>query len=200
VNFQFSDEQAMLRDAACDLLAKYAPTAAARVRPDDDVDPALWRLAGELGWSGLALPEEYGGSGQGLVELALVAEQIGRAAARGPFLSTALVGRAVARRGAAALRAGVLPVLAAGTGWATWAFAEPGAPWTPQGVRAIARTDGADVVLDGVKTMVPHADGARWLLVTAREQDRVASFLVDRDDPGITVRRQQTLDLTRTSY
>jgi alkylation response protein AidB-like acyl-CoA dehydrogenase len=202
VDFELSDEQAMLREASRDLLSDRAPINVLRAQLDQasDVDPALWRLAAELGWPGLALPEEHGGAGQGLVELALVAEEIGRAAARGPFLPTALVGRALARGGSAQLQAEVLPALAEGTAWATWAFAEPRSPWTLDGVRVTARTDGDAVVLDGVKTAVQDAGGARWLLVTARHEGIPASFLVDRDAPGVTVRRQQVLDLTRAFY
>nr|WP_255526544.1 acyl-CoA dehydrogenase [Saccharopolyspora sp. HNM0983] len=82
----------------------------------------------------------------------------------------------------------------------TWAFAEPGAPWTLDGVRTAARTDRGSVVLDGVKTAVQDAGGARWLLVTARHDDGLASFVVDRDAPGVALRRQRTLDLTRSFY
>lgn len=202
MDFELSDEQAMLRAASRDLLADHAPIERVRAEldQDTDVDPTLWRLAAGLGWPGLALPEEYGGTDQGLVELALVAEEIGRAAVRGPFLPTALVGRAVARDGSARLRADVLPDVAEGTSWATWAFAEPRSPWTLDGVRTTARADGDAVVLDGVKIAVQDAGGARWLLVTARHEDTPTSFLVDRDAPGVTVRRQQVLDLTRAFY
>ncbi|KPI18898.1 Isovaleryl-CoA dehydrogenase [Actinobacteria bacterium OK074] len=205
VNFELSEEQTMLREASRDLLADRAPVERARAWPDDgpDVDPDLWRLTADLGWPGLALPEEYDGTGQGLVELALVAEEIGRALGRGPFAPTAIVGRALATAGPPRLRAEVLPALAAGSAWATWAFAEPGAPWTLDGVRATARPDGADegtVVLDGVKTAVQDAGGARWLLVTARHEGAPASFLVDRAAPGVTVRRQRVLDPTRSFY
>jgi alkylation response protein AidB-like acyl-CoA dehydrogenase len=202
VDFELSDEQAMLRAAARDLLSNRASIDVVRARldQDEDVDPALWRLMAQLGWPGLALPEEYTGAGQGLVELALVAEEIGRAVARGPALPSALVGHAVTRGGPVALRAEVLPALASGTAWATWAFAEPRAPWTLDGVHTTARTDGDAVVLDGVKTAVQDAGGARWLLVTARHEGAPASFLVDRDASGVTVRRQRVLDLTRAFY
>jgi alkylation response protein AidB-like acyl-CoA dehydrogenase len=202
VDFELSDEQAMLRAASRDLLSDRASIDVVRARLDqeEDVDPVLWRLMAQLGWPGLALPEEYTGAGQGLVELALVAEEIGRAAARGPALPSALVGHAVAHGGQVALRAEVLPALAAGTAWATWAFAEPRSPWTLDGVRTTARTDGDAVVLDGVKTAVQDAGGARWLLVTARHEGTPASFLVDRDTSGVIVRRQRVLDLTRAFY
>ncbi|MER5754563.1 acyl-CoA dehydrogenase family protein [Streptomyces sp. NPDC002088] len=189
MDFELSDEQAMLRAASRDLLRDHAPG-----------DPALWRLAAGLGWPGLAVPEEYGGTGQGLVELALVAEELGRSIGRVPFLPTVLVARALARGGSPRLREAVLPALAEGTAWASWAFAEPRSPWTLAGVGATARTDGDTAVLDGVKTMVQDAAGARWLLVTARHDGVPASFLVDRDAPGVAIRRQHVLDLTRASH
>jgi alkylation response protein AidB-like acyl-CoA dehydrogenase len=200
MDFELSDEQAMLREASRDLLADRASTAVLRgqLGAEAEVDPALWRLAADLGWTGMLVPEEHGGAGQGLVELAVVAEEIGRALARGPFLATSLVARALVRDGSAALQAQVLPALADGSAWATWAFAEPGRPWSPDGIGTSARVDGDHVVLTGTKTAVQDAAGARWLLVTAVEDGRPVSFLVDRDLPGITVRRQTVIDLTRT--
>ncbi|MFF5141609.1 acyl-CoA dehydrogenase family protein [Streptomyces sp. NPDC013157] len=202
MNFELSEEQELLREASRDLLSERAPIEHVRAWADrtEDVDPEVWRLTADLGWPGLGLPEEYGGAGQGLVELALVAEEMGRALGRGPVTSTAVAGRALAATGSAALRAEVLPVLAAGSHWATWAFAEPHAPWSLDGVRATARSDGDAVVLDGAKTAVQDAGGARWLLVTARQDGVPASFLVDRAAPGVTVGRQRVLDLTRSFH
>ncbi|MFD3309517.1 acyl-CoA dehydrogenase family protein [Streptomyces sp. NPDC058694] len=202
MDFELSEEQGMLRVASRDLLSDRAPIEHVRawMERDEDVDPEVWRLTADLGWPGLGLPEEYGGSGQGLVELALVAEELGRALGRGPFTPTALVGRAVANAGSPKLRSEVLPVLATGSSWATWAFAEPRAPWSLDGVRVTARPDADAFVLDGVKTAVQDAGGTRWLLVTARQDDVPASFLVDRDAPGVTVRRQRVLDPTRAFH
>src|SRR6267378_1851545 len=121
----------MLRAASRDLLSSTSPMDVVRAqlsspaRDTEDVDPVLWQLASVLGWPGLALDEVHGGTGQGLIELALVAEEIGRAAARAPLLPTALVGRAVARGGSSELQAELLPALASGSAWASWAFAEP---------------------------------------------------------------------------
>ena len=200
MNFELTDEQAMLREASRDLLTDRAPTSVVRgqLEAEVEVDPALWRLAAELVWPGLLVPEEHGGAGQGLIEMALVAEEIGRAVGRGPFLATAVVGRAVARGASEALAAEVLPALAEGEAWATWAFAEPKLPWSLDGLRATARTDGDHVALSGTKTAVQDADGARWLLVTALADDGPASFLVDRDAAGVSVRRQRSIDLTRS--
>ncbi|MGW0872101.1 acyl-CoA dehydrogenase family protein [Streptomyces sp. NPDC002740] len=202
MDFEFSEEQDMLRAASRELLSDRAPMEHVRAWADrdEDVDPEVWRLTAGLGWPGLGLPEEYGGAGQGLVELALVASETGRALGRGPFAPTAIVGRALAAAGPPELRAEVLPALAAGAGWAAWAFAEPRAPWSLDGVRATARADRHGYVLDGVKTAVQDAGGARWLLVTARQDGAPASFLVDRAAPGVAVRRQRTLDLTRSFH
>ncbi|TQJ37902.1 acyl-CoA/acyl-ACP dehydrogenase (plasmid) [Streptomyces sp. NBC_00080] len=202
MNFELSEEQDMLREASRDLLSDRAPIEHVRAWADrdEDVDPEVWRLTADLGWPGLCLPEAYGGAGQGLVELALVAEEIGRALGRGPFTPTAIVGRALAATASPDLRAEVLPALAAGAGWATWAFAEPHVPWSLDGVRATARTDRDAIVLDGVKTVVQDAAGAHWLLVTARHGGVLASFLVDRAACGVTVRRQHVLDSTRSFY
>ncbi|MBY8860925.1 acyl-CoA/acyl-ACP dehydrogenase [Nocardia sp. CA2R105] len=202
MNFELSEEQAMLREISRDLLSDRAPIGVVRSWLDNeqDVDPELWRLAGELGWPGLALPEQYGGTGQGLIELTLVAEEAGRALARGPFLSTAIVGAAVATAGPPHLRERVCTELASGSSWATWAFGERDTPWTLDGIRTIARTDGDFVVLDGVKTAVQDAGGARWLLVTAIHDDAPASFLVDRNAPGVRLRREHSLDSTRAFY
>ncbi|WP_460062975.1 acyl-CoA dehydrogenase family protein [Streptomyces sp. YKOK-I1] len=202
MNFELSAEQILLREASRDLLSDRAPIERVRAWADreEDVDPEVWRLTADLGWPGLALPEEYGGSGQGLVELALVAEEVGHALGRGPFAPTAVVGRALAAAGPPELRAEALPALAAGDGWATWAFAEPRLPWSLDGVRATARTEGDVIVLDGVKTAVQDAGGARWLLVTALHDGVPASFLIDRTAPGVSVRRQRVLDLTRSFH
>ncbi|MFI1927931.1 acyl-CoA dehydrogenase family protein [Streptomyces sp. NPDC020377] len=202
MNFELSEEQDMLRGTSRDLLSDRAPIAHVRAWTDrdEDVDPEVWRLTADLGWPGLGLPEEYGGAGQGLVELALVAEEIGRALGRGPFAPTAIVGRALAAAASPELRAEVLPALAAGSDWATWAFAEPHAPWSLDRVRTTARTERDTIVLDGDKTAVQDAGGAHWLLVTARHDGVPASFLVDRAAAGLTVRRQQVLDPTRSFY
>jgi alkylation response protein AidB-like acyl-CoA dehydrogenase len=147
MDFALSDEQQMLVHATQDLLQDHAGPEAVRALLDSaERDPKLWAFGTELGWTGLALPEAQGGSGQGLVETALVAIELGAAAARGPFVPTALVGAAVARSGDAALMAEVLPGLAAGT-------------------------HAAAVSVNG--SMVQDAAEARWLLVVGPDGQRL---------------------------
>lgn len=201
MDFELSDEQAMLREASRDMLSTRTPLDRARADQDPEVlDPELWRLGSELGWIGLAVPDEHGGTGQGLAELVLVAEELGRAGSPDPFLPAALVALAIARDGDPALRAEVLPALANGTASATWAVAEPGRAWTPEALSAVARPTAGGYMLDGVKSAVQGAESARWLLVTALLDGEPRSLLVDRDAPGVSIREQEALDLTRTFH
>ncbi|GGN44194.1 acyl-CoA dehydrogenase family protein [Streptomyces fuscichromogenes] len=202
MDFEPSEEQAMLRDVSRATLRDHAGPERVRglLGADEDVDTKLWQLGADLGWTGLALPEEYDGAGQGLTELALVAEELGRAVARGPFLTSALVGLAVSRGGSAELCVEVLPLLAAGSARATWAFAEAGGQWSTRHQLTTATPQRDGFVLRGTKSAAQDAGSARWLLVTAQLDGEPANFLVDRHASGVTVRRQRSLDLTRNLY
>jgi len=199
VNFELSDEQAMLREASREMLADRITINRDRVdRGADPYDADLWRLGCQLGWTGLAVPERFGGTEQGLTELVLVAEELGRAAAPGPFLPTALVARAVTHDGPAALQAEVLPALAEGTAAATLAVTEPGGTGLPEETTTTAHLTGDGYLLNGVKTAVQDAGNTRWLLVTAMTPEQPALLLVDANAPGVRIRRQQSIDLSRT--
>src|SRR5580693_8362098 len=101
VDFELTEEQAALREVSRSLLAVNCPPQLVRslAAAGQDVDDKLWQRGAELGWTGLAVPEEHDGAGQGLVELCLVAEELGRAAAPGPFTDSALAGLVLARLG-----------------------------------------------------------------------------------------------------
>jgi alkylation response protein AidB-like acyl-CoA dehydrogenase len=98
------------------------------------------------------------------------------------------------------LQVELLPALAEGKATASWAAAEPGQTWAPASVRTTATVEGDDLVLTGGKTLVQDAQEARWLLVTALLDGTLACVIVDADSPGITIRRQQVLDLTRAFH
>ena len=112
MDFELTEEQAALREVSRGMLAVSCPPSLVRslATAGKDVDDKLWQRGTELGWTGLAVPEEQDGAGQGLVELCLVAEEIGRAAAPGPFADSALTGLVLARLG----RPELLSALAAG--------------------------------------------------------------------------------------
>jgi alkylation response protein AidB-like acyl-CoA dehydrogenase len=199
VDFQLSEEQQMLREATRRLLETSAPLPVVRALADSSRghDPDAWRKGAELGWPALALPEDAGGSGGDLVDLTIVAEEHGRMVSPGPLVSTSVVAAAVARHATAALRDEVLPTLVDGTSTGSWAFAEPGAPWSTSGLRCIAEKTADGYRLSGVKTVVQSAGSARWLLVTALLDGAPAGFVIDTTSTPVATRPLRTLDITR---
>src|SRR5215467_12318911 len=117
MDFGFSEEQEMLRSSARDFLAKEAPMTYVRKMMEDErgYTDELWRKMAELGWMGLILPEDVGGSGLDFVDMVVVLEEMGRAVLPGPFFSTViLAGVAIAEGGSEAQRQQYLPKIASG--------------------------------------------------------------------------------------
>jgi len=134
MDFGLSDEQRLLQDTALQFLGKENDATQLRARFDADeaFDRRLWRGMSELGLAGLVIPEAHGGAGLPLLDAALVAETLGRAAAPGPFLGHTLASLALALGGSAEQQQRWLPRLATGDALATVAFAEPGGGWQPE--------------------------------------------------------------------
>lgn len=163
-------------------------------------DAGWWARAAELGWAGLLVPEELGGgnvSGNGLADLALVAELTGRTVAPGPLLpvSTVLAGLVDAEGNAA--HAATIEALAAGELVASWAVYEPGRPWLPLAPALTATPTGQGFRLDGVKDRVEAGAQSSLLLVVANCDGAVRQFLVPTDAPGVTVEDQPSVDLVK---
>jgi 3-oxochol-4-en-24-oyl-CoA dehydrogenase len=117
MSIAITDEHRALAQTVSDFLAKNGARAAARVLLDAENEelPSFWREIGELGWLGLAVPEEHGGSGFGLPELVIVAEEMGRAVAPGPFVPTVIASAVIAAAGSPDIQARLLPGLADGS-------------------------------------------------------------------------------------
>jgi alkylation response protein AidB-like acyl-CoA dehydrogenase len=163
-------------------------------------EPRYWQSGAELGWTAALIPEEHGGgsiSGDGLLDLVLVAEEMGRMASPGPLLAVNVVADAITRSGSATQQAEVLPSLAAGETIATWGFAEPNGTWDAAGVELTATQRREDWVLDGIKTFVAEAASADWLLVTARTGDGLTQFMVPKHTSGMTITELGSLDFSR---
>src|SRR5437016_13473104 len=122
-----TDDHIALHGVARRWVSQQCPPAVPRAYLDNPTNglPPFWKDLAELGWLGLHLPEDVGGSGYGLPELAVVLEELGRACAPGPFLPTVLAAAAIDRLGDDATRADLLPGLADGSVRAAVAFAEP---------------------------------------------------------------------------
>jgi alkylation response protein AidB-like acyl-CoA dehydrogenase len=199
VDFELSDEQLMLRDATRRLLEAHSPLTEVRRLADTDTgfDPDVWARGAELGWPVLAVSEEAGGAGGDLVDLAIVAEELGRMVHPGPLQPTSIVAIAAARHADAELRNQVLDSIGDGSATGAWAFAELASPWSLAGLRSSAEKTAAGYRLSGAKTAVHGGVGARWLMVTAHLDDAPATFVVDTDRTRIPTRSLAGLDLTR---
>jgi alkylation response protein AidB-like acyl-CoA dehydrogenase len=199
VDFELSDEQVLLRDASRRLLETHSPLTEVRRLADTDngFDPEVWARGAELGWPVLAVSEDAGGAGGDLVDLAIVAEELGRMVHPGPLQPTSIVAIAAARHADPSLRDGVLESIADGSATGAWAFAELAAPWSLAGIRSTAVKTAGGYQLSGTKTAVHGGVGARWMLITARVDGAPATFLLDTERTAIPTRSLAALDLTR---
>jgi alkylation response protein AidB-like acyl-CoA dehydrogenase len=140
MDFGFSDEQAAIKETAREMLAKRCPLAKVREAAESrSYDDALWKEISELGWPGIAIPEEHGGQGLGMVELAILCEELGYACAPSPFLSNAIAGLLIEGGGSDEQRARWLPGIASGE-------ARGAAALDPEDPALVADADGAAVL------------------------------------------------------
>jgi alkylation response protein AidB-like acyl-CoA dehydrogenase len=159
-----------------------------------------WQRAAELGWAGLLVPEELGGgsvSGDGVADLALIAEQIGRTVAPGPLhpVSTVLAGLVDAEN--AEKHSDTIEALASGELVASWAVYEPGQPWAPFVPTVTATSTATGFRIDGVKDRVEAGAGSGVFLVVAHGEGGIRQFLVPADAAGVTLESQQSIDLVK---
>ena len=202
-----SEEQLLLRSSAREMLAGRYPMTWVREWTEADLDHrrelhrALWKDLAELGWLGLALPEEIGGSGLGAVEQTIILEELGRAVLPSPYLETLLAAAALAVGSNDDLRGETLSAIATGERCITLALDEETgddpAEWTTR-----AATAGDRSALHGQKAYVPYAPLADRLLVSAKDEGGdLGLFLVDATDPAtVCIRGRETMDATRPLY
>lgn len=198
----WSEEREELRASVRRFLRDKLPSAAVRDRMESDQghDPVVWRqMTEQLGLTGLAVPDEYGGAGGGPVELGIVLEEMGRALAPSPFFATAaLAGQALTGSGDDAARSRWLPAIVDGSLTATVAVAEKSGSWRLDDVATTATTAaGGGWTLSGTKMFVIDGHLADLLLVLARTAAGPGLFAVEGDAPGVSRTRLDPLDLTR---
>lgn len=194
-----SADQAFFRETTARFLGELVPVGEVRRLRHDPVgfDPDYWRRGAELGWTSLLVGEEHGGgsiSGNGLVDLTIVAHEFGRHAAPGPLVPTNVVAGALSAAGA---QPDLLALLLSGEAIATWCHAE-GPPDDALGAGTLdIRADGDGFVLNGAKRPVESAGVASHFLVAGRTGDGVTQVVVPADAAGITITPLDGVDLTR---
>jgi alkylation response protein AidB-like acyl-CoA dehydrogenase len=199
-----NEEQTLLRDSARSLITDKAPISQLRkLRDDKDArgySPEMWKTFAEMGFCGLLVPEEFGGSGLGHVEAGIVAEEIGHTLLPSPFLASAvLTASALARGGSKAQRSEYLPKIAAGSLLGALAIDE--APkHRPQTIRLKAERAGNGFRLNGAKGFVVDGHVADLLVVAARssggdgDQNGITLFLVNPKTKGVAIERTVMVD------
>ena len=164
-------------------------------------DRGWWRRAAELGWVSLLVPEELGGgsvSGNGVEDLALVAEQTGKTVAPGPLHPVSAVLAGLADAHDADRHAAVIEALISGEAVASWAVYEPGQQWNPLQPNVTATPTAGGFRIDGVKDRVEAGADSDLLLVVANVDGSPRQFLVRTDAPGVGVQSQRSVDLVKT--
>jgi len=189
-----TDEQEMVRDMARNFLENACDTKLVRKMETDALGycPELWQKSVDLGWQGMLLPEEYGGSGLPLVYLGIVLQEVGRALAPIPLHSTVSAAATIAESASAQMRNAILPCVADGSSILTFATEESDPLLGAAGVQLIAQQDGDGFLLNGTKTFVDNFVAAKHCIVLCRTmagstgKEGLSLLLVDTDAEGIT--------------
>jgi len=194
MDFNFSEEQGMLRTLARDFLSRECPKTKVRELEKDEkgYDPQMWHNMAKLGWMGLVFPEEYEGINASFMDLVILMEEMGRNILPGPFFSTiAFCALPILEYGTIEQKSRFLPQIARGeTIWAL-ALTESSGSYRASEIKLHAKSEGEDYILEGDKFFVSDAHIADYLLVVARTgegkspEDGITLFIVDAKDTGL---------------
>ena len=199
MDLALNEVQTMLHNVATEFMDAEMPKS--RVLESDDSDSGfavdLWEKMCDLGWAGMVIPEEYGGSGNSFTDVGVLYEVMGYYACSSPHLSSAVLSaHAILEAGDDAQKKDLLPAIASGQQIFAFAFTEPDYAWGPSGVQLRAQPHNGGFALNGTKLFIPDANIADRLLVVARTSDGdnpadgLTLLVVDKDAPGISVRVQ----------
>lgn len=192
-----TEEQVMLREAVDGFLKENAPIKHLRQLRDsrdaDGISRDLWKAFGEMGFAGVIIDEEHGGSGLGAVEAGVIAESLGRTLTPSPFLGSAILSASVLKDAGSESQKAWLPKIAAGEAILSLAIDE-GAKHAPHKIEARAERSGNGFRLNGDKAMVLDGHVADALIVAARTDEGLSLFLIDPKTQGVEIERTLMVD------
>jgi alkylation response protein AidB-like acyl-CoA dehydrogenase len=201
MNFAFTEEQEELRNTIRAFLEAKSSEAAVReqMETEDGYDAAVWsQMAEQMGLQGLHIPEEFGGSGFGYVELGIVLEEMGRSLLCAPFFSSVvLAANTLILSGDDDAKKAYLPGIASGETIATLAYTEPSGKWDESGITATATASGDGYTISGTKSFVLDGHTADLIIVAAKTDAGTSLFAVAGDASGLTRTALSTMDQTR---
>ena len=203
MNYEVSQEQQILKDAARTFFSKECPLSSVREMAGDarGYSPELWRKMADLGWLGLLIPEKYGGCEGSFLDLAVLMYEMGYGCSPGPFFASSVLGTlTVLEAGGEERKKTLLPGVASGDGILTLAWTEESGSYAPQGISLAAEPQGNEFVLSGTKLFVPYAHAADTLICAARTQDfpkdaraGISLFVLDAKGQGVAVHTLDTM-------
>ena len=188
--------QQMLKTSAQDFLSRECPLTLVREMEEDQqgYTDGLWRQMGALGWTGVAFPEQYGGTGGNFADLGVLLEEIGRSLAPSPFVSTVVLGgMTILDGGSDNQKKDLIGRICSGGMTMTLAVNEASATYEAWGIEATAREQGGNYEITGTKLFVPDAHAADMIIVAARtSSDRdpakgITLFLVPSGTAGLRI-------------
>jgi alkylation response protein AidB-like acyl-CoA dehydrogenase len=202
MDFDLTKAQKLLQQSARDFFARECKPERVRdmMATDTAYDDGLWRAMADQGWTGLIIPEDFGGLGLSLVDLIAVSEEMGHACLPGPFLSTLWAAALINLAGAEGQRKQYLEPIAAGDMKATVALLEDGADWNPEAVGLRAEKAGKEFRLRGRKEFVTDAEIADLIICVARGNEGLVLAPVEKGAKGMKISATPGVDATRKLY
>ena len=206
MQFDFNEEQKLFRDASRKFLEAECPTTFVRkmMEEDDARDPVFWKKLAELGWTGMLIPEAYGGVDGTLTDMIVVAEEMGRSVMPGPFYATAVTGVSLlVLAGNEEQKNRYLPRVAEGDHLLTFAVLESDGAFQDKSISTFAERGEGQFTLAGEKRFVPDAHVADTIIVAARTTRGAAPgrgislLLVDAKSDGLRVEQMPSVDMSR---
>ena len=197
MNFEFSEDQILLRDQARKFLSGEESIKRARavLEGDQKFDEQLWKSIIDMGWTATTIPENYQGLGLGHLELCVIAEELGRSLAPTPFSSSVyLATETINKFGSESQKETFLPKLASGEIVGTLAHTELTSAPTPNNIQCEFKAN----ALSGTKIVVPDGDIADIAIVSAKEEEDVGLYLVNLSEKDVEIESQDTLDPSRS--
>ena len=201
MDFGFNEQQEMMQKLARDFLSREYPNKLLRQMAGDEIGytPELWRKMAEINWTGLAIPEKYGGVGD-FLDLTIVLEQMGRVGLISPFFATVVLGgSAIIEAGSEEQKKKLLPGIAEGKLILTLALTEPSARYTADALKVKATRQDGGFIIQGTKLFVPDARSSDYLVCVARTKDTgepkagITLFLVDSKSHGVSYKLLKTI-------
>lgn len=203
LEIKFTEEQAMMLETAKAFCQEKSPNDKVRdlLNSDKGYDEAVWQAMAELGWQGMTLPEEYGGSGLGIAELVTVVEPMGQYLLASPLTTSTIAAQALLVAGSEAQKQQWLPQIADGSGFLSIAINEPHGDWNLENISCTGEIVGGEILLSGTKTFVAYADHANALLATVMIDAKPALVLIDQAQlQAGELSRETVIDETRRSF